>query len=61
MIRVIKVERHPAICEVCEAIEKRLGDFVTCEGFLVCEACAKQYGLTLGRIRDELDDELRRS
>lgn len=50
-----------ASCEVCGAREPSPGSFVTCEGFLVCERCAKTHSGELARMRDALDAELRGS
>ncbi len=49
-----------ASCEACRAVEATPGDFVCCEGFLVCDKCASKHALKLARMRDEMDEELRR-
>jgi len=53
------VKRHrvaveAATCEICDAIEVTPGDFISCEGFLVCSQCAKNSS-KLEKMRAKAD------
>ncbi len=47
-------------CEVCGAGEEDDAVFVICEGFLVCEPCAKTQGMKLAEFKDAMRGELTR-